>query len=413
MTSSLDHASIPGGSGPQSTADPRARKLPSLTGMRFVCALLVFLTNATVMGFFASQGTSNTFTQMVRQGGYAGITYFFILSGFVLTWTARSGERAGSFWRRRFFRIYPAYLVAMVAGFLLTVGVQGVVFSRKWAILDVFMVQSWAPDIETRSNTVAPLWSISVEALFYLCFPLLLPLINRVRTERLWAWAVGVMAAICVLPVFVKLLPPGVSYPDYFTDGTEVWLIHQVPATRLLEFVLGMFLARIVVKRRRLPVGLGGAVALSAATYWLANFLPGRFQLVAVMVVPLALVVATGAAQDVAGRRSFISGRLWVWFGEISYSFFVLQWLVLMFGFQWIAGNKPLGNAAAFGLIALLFLVTLALAWPLHVLVERPLMRRFSRSRRSGANQPAPAVLAELPAPDVADDAQEAERRAS
>lgn len=413
MTSPLERTSKPDGSGPQNS---RAMSLPSLTGMRFAFAVLVFLTNATVMGYFASQKTSNAFTLMVRQGGYAGIIYFFILSGFVLTWTARPGERAGAFWRRRFFRIYPAYAVAMVLGWVLTIDFQGAVFSKKWVIQDIFMVQSWWPDIETRSNTVAPLWSISVEAFFYLCFPLLLPLISRIRTERLWAWAIGVMATICVIPFLVKLLPPGVSYPDYFTDGTEVWLIHQIPATRLLEFVLGMLLARIVANRLRLPVGLGGAVALSAVTYWLATYLPGRFQLVAIMVVPLALVVAAGANQDLAGRRSFISGRVWVWLGKISYSFFVLQWLVLMFGFQWIADNKPLGNAAAFGIITLLFVVTLVLAWPLHVLVERPLMRRFSRPRRKGVDGSASVALsapAGLPGPDVVDDGQETERRAS
>jgi len=410
MTSSLESTSKTAGLDRQDAADPQARRLPSLTGMRFVCAVLVFGTNATVMGFFASPETAGTFTEMVRQGGYAGITYFFILSGFILTWCARSGEGAGSFWRRRFFRIYPAYLVALVAGFVLTVTVQGMIFDRKWALLDVFMVQSWAPSIETRSNTVAPLWSLSVEAFFYLCFPLLLALVSRVRAERLWAWVVGVVAAIFAIPVVVSFLPSGTAYPDYFTNSTEVWLIHQFPATRLLEFVIGMLLARIVLTGRRLPVGLGGAVALAAVAYWFASFLPGRFHMVAIMVVPLALVVAAGAAQDLAGRRTFISGRVWTRLGEISYSFFVLQWLVLLFGHYWITGMTPQGNAAAFGLIALLFVVTLALAWVLHVSVERPLMRRFSRSHRSGADRP---VSAEPPAQDVADDPQEAGRRTS
>ncbi len=405
MTSSaVESTSKPDGSAGQDAADRRPRRLPSLTGMRFVCAVLVFGTNATVMGFFASPETGATFTEIVRQGGYAGITYFFILSGFILTWCARPGEGSGSFWRRRFFRIYPAYLLALAAGFVLTVAVQGMVFNKKWAILDVFMVQSWAPDIETRSNTVAPLWSLSVEAFFYLCFPLLLHFISKVRPERLWAWVVGVVAAIFAIPVVVSLLPTGTPYPDYFTNSTEVWLIHQFPATRLLEFVLGIFLARIVLTGRRLPVGLGAAVALSVVAYWLASYLPGRFHMVAIMVVPLALVVAAGAARDVAGRRTFISGRAWVWLGNISYSFFVLQWLVLLFGHLWITGMTPQGDAAAFGLIALLFVVTLGLAWVLHVTVERPLTRRFSRSRRSEADRPAP---------ELTDDVQEAGRPTS
>jgi len=283
--------------------------------------------------------------------------------------------------------------VALVAGIVLTVAVQGAVVNRKWAVLDLLLVQSWAPDIQTRTNINAPLWSLSVEALFYLSFPLLLRLVERVRPERLWAGAGAVVAAIFAVPVVVKFLPPGESYPAFQTTATEVWLVHQFPATRLLEFVLGIFMARIVLTRRRLPIGLGGSVALAVTAYWLATYVPARFDMVAIMVVPLALVIAAAAVQDSAGRPSWVSGRIWVRLGEISYAFYLVQWLVLLYGIRWVTGGRPLGSAAAFGLLAVLFVVTLVLGWLLHSLVERPLMRRFARSRRSPAERPAPDLV--------------------
>ena len=83
--------------------------LPRLTGLRWYAALLVFLYHA------------ETFVpiRLLRpfNFGTVGVTFFFVLSGFVLTWSTRPDLPASTFYRRRFARIYPSYFVM----FLLTV----------------------------------------------------------------------------------------------------------------------------------------------------------------------------------------------------------------------------------------------------------------------------------------------------
>ncbi len=414
MTSSLTGAAGPNGSLPRAVAaprfatGPRRGRLPSLTGMRFLCAAMVFAMHGALLGFFTSAEIGGKYAAMAVQGGYTGVVYFFILSGFVLTWSARSGDRVGAFWRRRFVKIYPNYLVALIAGIVVAVAVEGAAFDRKTAVVDLFLLQSWSPYEATRFTYNGPLWSLSCEALFYLSFPLLLGIVDRIRPERLWAWAGALAAAVFAVPVVAHLLPPG-GPPVFGLTGTEAWVVNSLPPTRMLEFVLGIMMARIVLTGRRLPLGLGGSVALAVAAYWLAAFVPVRFTVAAIMVVPLSLVIAAAAAQDSAGRPSFVSGRVWVWLGEISFAFYLLHFPVLAVA-KSVLGERTLGTPAGFALQAGLFVVTTVVAWLLHALVELPMMKHFSRSRRDRAESAAEVPPEPRPAADAPEE-QPAVRR--
>lgn len=86
-------ATTSGGAAPR----PRAVRLPSLTGMRFPAALLVFLFHVSLPAGWLMPGDANStlFARLVEQAGGVGVTFFFVLSGFVLTWSAREGTRPG------------------------------------------------------------------------------------------------------------------------------------------------------------------------------------------------------------------------------------------------------------------------------------------------------------------------------
>ncbi|WP_446918960.1 acyltransferase family protein, partial [Klebsiella pneumoniae] len=75
--------------------------------MRWFAAALVFVSHA--RGQFDDR-------DVVRHMwvGRAGVSFFFILSGFVLAWSHRKGDRPAGFYRRRFARIYPAYAASLL-----------------------------------------------------------------------------------------------------------------------------------------------------------------------------------------------------------------------------------------------------------------------------------------------------------
>ncbi|HEU5111580.1 MAG TPA: acyltransferase, partial [Micromonosporaceae bacterium] len=327
--------------------------------------------------------------------GYLGIVFFFVLSGFVLTYTAREDDTTRRFYRRRAFKILPNHVVA----FVLALGVlvwAGRETDLTRVLTNLFLVQSWFPDETIITDTVNVVtWSLSAEVFFYACFPALILLVRRFRPERLYFWAAGLVGAIVLVPVIAGTVLPDAPDMGFGTETfTQIWSVYFFPVSRALEFVLGMVLARLVLTGRWRGPGLVVSALLVVGAYALSLQVPLLFQFVAVMVVPVALLIPAGARADVAGRRTVLSTGPMVWLGEISYAFFLLHYLVLSAG-RLVMGGEPnemggIGGPAWSTPVGIAFLlgcmgVAVLLSWVLYTTVERPVMRRWSRPRRRPA----------------------------
>jgi peptidoglycan/LPS O-acetylase OafA/YrhL len=139
----------------------------SLTGIRFFAALYVV-----VYHLFGPQFPHKVWP--IRNfvlSGHIGVSFFFILSGFVITYQYScridgAADRKSFFWAP-FARIYPTYIIALLATVLLTNNSEGLVAST-------LLIQSWFPSLALTPN--GPGWSLSNEAFFYAVFPFALPL---------------------------------------------------------------------------------------------------------------------------------------------------------------------------------------------------------------------------------------------
>src|SRR5579875_3536705 len=152
--------------------------LPALTGLRAVAALFVF-------GFHTSSYGPTAFPVWhVFDIGFVGVAFFFVLSGVVLTWSARPGQLAGDFWFRRAARIYPSFLVATLAAIGIYVWLGGQ-HGPWWSLPFVFvLLHAWAPTQEVQSAADGVSWSLSCEAFFYLLFPGIMPWLARHEPRR-------------------------------------------------------------------------------------------------------------------------------------------------------------------------------------------------------------------------------------
>ena len=90
-----------------------ARQLPTLNGLRGIAAVTVFFSHTTLFGFFADERIDDWWYIALSRTGSAALGFFFILSGFVLTWSAPDHEPNRRFWRRRAARILPNHLVVV------------------------------------------------------------------------------------------------------------------------------------------------------------------------------------------------------------------------------------------------------------------------------------------------------------
>jgi peptidoglycan/LPS O-acetylase OafA/YrhL len=359
------------------------RGLPSLTGMRFVAALLVFLFHIVYESAFANASVATGYKRVFGQGGWTGVAFFFVLSGFVLAWSARPRDTVPGFWRRRVAKIFPNHLVTYVVAVLLTVA-AGLSTGGWRAVPGVFLIQSWfpQPDIETSANPVT--WSLSCELFFYLAFPLLLWAINRIRASHLWYWATGFAALVWSVPTIGHLLLPGRPIAPWAPGVStyEFWFVYVFPPTRLLEFVLGMLMARIVIAGRWIRLPLPVAAALAVAAFVVAPEAPLLYQIVTVTVIPLALLISAAAHADLAGKWSPLRGSTMVWLGNISFAFYLWHRLVLIYGHRALGVGRTFSTPAVAGLGLLALGVVLVLAWLTYRFVERPAMRLLAGRHR-------------------------------
>lgn len=357
------------------------RDLPSLTGMRWAAALLVFGTHVRIFGYFGGDIAHSV--QTALSPGSSGVSFFFILSGFVLTWTARPRDKATSFWRRRVARIYPLHLAT-----------AAVILVMAWTILpsakpgplafvtNIFLVQAWGKDhsIYQSMNTVS--WSLACEAFFYAMFPLLYCGIRRMNVRML-----AILAGISVLIV--------IALPIFVGEQSFGAPLDFLPLARLPEFVLGMSLGRIMRLRPELRgPGALPAFAVLTAGYFMVDNVPHPYRYAACTVIGFAMVIWAGAAADLHERRSLWRHPVMVRLGEVSYAFYMVH-LLVMRGSEWLIGSHPRMDLVPGITLSLTMLaIAVGVAWLFHTVVERPgqrlLLGRTRLFRR--AVQAAPAT---------------------
>jgi peptidoglycan/LPS O-acetylase OafA/YrhL len=311
-----------------------------------------------------------------------GVSFFFILSGFLLAWTARDRDTKLKFWQRRFARIYPAYAVAWLT-------VAAFKFTREGSVnpTDYFalsLLQDWVPQERFYFGATAVFWSLSCEAFFYLAFPFIFPLLARLRAKQRLVLFAGIAVAVVAIAAVVNPMIRG-------TVGN--WFLYIFPPVRFLEFVVGM-LAAIHLKRGRVPnIPLWAALGLFGVAYAGAVFAPASFAPVSITLVPLTLVVIAAAQADLAGSWSPFRGRALVELGGWSYSFYLLHTTCIAVWFltaaQWgVDRATASGWVLAVNVLGALAL-SLAVSALLYRLVEVPAERRLRpRGSRHSAHDP-------------------------
>ncbi|MCX5388030.1 acyltransferase [Streptomyces sp. NBC_00083] len=362
-------------------ASARFARLPSLTGMRFFAAFLVFSFHSTLPPYTPfSGGSAEAVTHAVSKAGWLGVGFFFVLSGFVLTWSARPGDRPRQFWRRRLVKIYPNHVVTFVAALVLFAWAKN---TWKQELPNLFLLHTWIPDAKTFQSVNPPSWSLSVEIIFYLCFPWLHRMIQRIRPERLWLWVGILTAAVFAVPAIAyAVLPGSPTMPLGFKASVwQYWFVWQLPPFRMLEFAVGILMARIVMTGRWINFPVVPALLLVAVAYVVELRVPWLYGMSAVTLVPVALLIAAMATTDIAGRRSILRNRVCVWLGEVSFAFYLVHDITVHV-FVDRFGLSPVHSApAAAGLLAAEAAISVFFSWLLHIGVELPLMNRFGRTR--------------------------------
>ncbi len=304
---------------------------------------------------------------------YSGVDLFFALSGFVFApyWFDRRPQLA-AYALRRLFRIYPAYVVALLIYVALKWQAGGAI-DHLWQHALFLHVQSR----EMAFYYNPAFWSLPAEVEFYLALPLL------AAWARSGRWRVPLLLAVALA---LRLALGQASEPS--GQGMAFIWLHHLPGMGV-EFMCGVLAWRLSGRVRhgwqRIALVLGGLAGwFGLAALFAAwgdaglNASPLRGQISWLAAACFAAMLAGTAS---AGARA--PARLvWLaqWAGKLSYGTYLLHMAALMLV---QAHARALGGAAAAGLVCA---ITLAGAWALHCAWEEP-WRRLGRRWASWLQQ--------------------------
>jgi len=303
--------------------------------------------------------------------GNAAVMFFFVLSGFVLSLPYVNPDaplNLSSFYIKRIFRIYPAFIFAIIFSVVLKAFIydknamtgSAIWFKAYWAwdwnaanvkdLLKTFLLIG--PDFNQHLIN-PPIWSLVIEMQMSVILPFFIKIVSRngaalnivflfiiiALTYRYSHWALGVF--------YLGILMA--KYKDWLTANLKQWQATQV----ILLAIVGIALYNIVFEFLKTYLQLNQDQRI------LANYL------IAAGSCMLILIVMANNAM-----HKFLDHQIFTFLGKISYGFYLLH-LPVLITIASLFTHRFSYNAACIVVTSLV--ATMAVAYLVHVSIEKPL----------------------------------------
>ncbi len=369
--------------------------LKPLTGLRFVAAMAVVLYHA---GDVLAPHAPGPLARLIS-AGYLGVSLFFVLSGFILTYTyiePASGALRGTareFWWARIARVYPMYAAALVLAlpiFLLYRIVLAPPAARADATvaagLTPMLLQAWWPRAACQWN--CPGWSLSVEMFFYALFPVLSIRIAQPGRNLRAVGALSWSACIVVPVIYLMLAPSALPHPTRFDQSFWLQAAKFNPLAHLGEFLIGVTAGLAFLRRtpsRRAERGLRwitvGVVVIGSTVLATRENLPYLFLHDGLLAPLWAASIFTLAVGGGAAARA-LAWRPLVRLGESSYALYLVHLPIL--GFVVLARDlmrirHPGSTSPAWFPFVAYLLLSISTSLVLFKRLEEPARRRIRK----------------------------------
>jgi peptidoglycan/LPS O-acetylase OafA/YrhL len=340
---------------PRAGTSRQAERLPILDALRFFAAVSVVVYHMT---YRPTERDLFPMLQPFTKFGYLGVDLFFIISGFVIHWSAR-GRSPMDYVFSRDARLYPSFWIAVIVTSLTMLAIRPQRLQPLWAIgANLTMLPGY---FGAESNQVDGVyWTLAIELKFYLLVLAALLFRQIERVER-WVWVWLALTAICYVPQVPHALGSLIIFPysALFIAGCMFYLMwrHGPTASRAAALVICLVLASVSAVRDR----QGFMRDLTPDTVW---------------IVVGFLIAAFGVFTAIA-LRAFgdMRSRLWFVLGSFTYPLYLIHNEVgkAVFALFGSATSEWLRLAAA-------LLVVGAITWGMATFIElraSPALRRL------------------------------------
>jgi peptidoglycan/LPS O-acetylase OafA/YrhL len=298
-------------------------RIEQLTFTRFIAAITIVIFH---FGLLAFPFKNEILTTLFKRSNI-GVSYFFILSGFVMiiAYFKPSGEKIDvkKYFFYRFSRIYPIFILAAI-------GSVGCFFisSKNVKFVDLFLnlfnIHAWFPAHSLIINP--PSWSLTVEFFFYAIFPFLF---NKIYKNSRWQKLIFV---ILLIWLFTQIGINVLFYSPYYQGFPSVShnFIFYFPLFHLNQFLIGNLAGLIYVNRLLKNKNYDVWILMIALLINLLILTKVHIclndGLMAIFFVPFILLMAS----NIGFITRIFNKKIFVFLGEISYGIYILQMLVFI-----------------------------------------------------------------------------------
>ncbi|MDR4466367.1 MAG: acyltransferase [Nitrospira sp.] len=342
---------------------------PDIDGLRAIAVL-------SVITFHAFPGW--------MKGGFTGVDVFFVISGFLISTIifqnlVRDTFSFREFYARRIRRIFPALILILIAsyslGWFLLFADEYEQLSKHLAagagFISNFVLWGEAGYFDNAAETkpLLHLWSLGIEEQFYIIWPALV--------WCAWKWKFNLLKITLAIAAISFCLTIG----EVRQDATVAFYF---PQTRFWELLCGSALAWVMLQTKELSclyqgkfvdwispttlqnmISLVGLVLLTYGVFRIDKdfIFPSEWTLVPVL--GAVLIIMAGPESWV--NRHFLSHKIAVWFGLVSFPLYLWHWPLLSFA-RIVDGQTPHRSVRIAAL-----LLSVVLAWLTYEFIERPL----------------------------------------
>lgn len=357
-----------------------AGRIRAFQGARFLFVVFIYLSHC----------VSDNMPLAFDYGGDMGVSFFFVLSGFVLSWgygpqvTRREFALKPFFWSH-WVHLYPLHVLLFAAFWLLDSRI-GHCYDATQVLSNLLLLQAWIPSSHTLYTLNAVSWFLGDTLFFYIVFPCS----YRWLMRKSWKCLAGTFFLLAVIYVAVAI-----RIPDCMANCT----LYANPLARWIDFASGIctyrlyksvaichgsvewmmpklpLLAKLTHCWRYIVMGrwmlLCDVVAL-VLLYFLHRQMGWAVRCAALFWLVMPLFILHLALQN--GTSSWIirtlSSRMMVWLGSLSFEFFMVHLLALRLLRH--AMGEGAGLSADLFCFFLAFFLALVIAWLLCIAYVKP-----------------------------------------
>jgi peptidoglycan/LPS O-acetylase OafA/YrhL len=274
-------------------------------------------------------------------GGFV-LSFFFVLSAYVIGYHYFGNDRfnTADFLARRFSRLLPVYFIAFVATL-----VTGMILRQAYPkvisiIAQILCLHAWIPSIALDINF--PSWSISVEVLFVLVFPIMVFKMKDIKLSRLILITVLFWAASVVQHLL---------FEEYVLDDSKIWtrnLVLFFPLWHFNAFLMGIAGAEIYkhISTRKFPIWLPpliGVLSVVILVLISGTENPIRRHIHNGLMSPIIVVMLLAFSLDRSIVGRVMAAKPMIFLGNLTFAIYIFQYPVYMWTEAAIFPNGPQG----------------------------------------------------------------------